>query len=223
MARDSTNGPFLSMQQTKDITLPILIFLIFIGGLVYFISKDVKNNEKPMLQNLTNITKIVESGGVGQKAYKVVLATSQGNITIQLNKTETPNTVANFVTLAKKDFYKNTIFHRVVKGFMIQGGDPEGTGTGGPGYTFADEPFTGEYEEGTVAMANAGPNTNGSQFFIMHRSKPLAKAYTIFGKVIEGMDVVDKIANAPVEVSLSGENSKPISPTVITDVTVIEE
>ena len=222
-ARDSTNGPFLSMQQTKDITIPVLIFLIFIGGLVYFISKGVKNNEKPMLQNLTNTTEIVEGGSVGQKAYKVVLATSQGNITIQLNKTETPNTVANFVTLAKKDFYKNTIFHRVVKGFMIQGGDPEGTGTGGPGYTFADEPFTGEYAEGTVAMANAGPNTNGSQFFIMHRSKPLAKAYTIFGKVIEGMDVVDKIANAPVEVSLSGENSKPISPTVITDVTVIEE
>jgi len=107
---------------------------------------------------------------------------------------------------------------------MIQGGDPTGTGSGGPGYNFKDEPFEGEYVRGAVAMANSGPDTNGSQFFIVHKdSLQLPKSYVIFGKVISGMDVVDKIANAPVEDGGSGEVSKPLSPVSIIKAEVIEE
>ncbi|PIU73929.1 peptidylprolyl isomerase, partial [Candidatus Roizmanbacteria bacterium CG06_land_8_20_14_3_00_34_14] len=102
------------------------------------------------------------------KILTAVLHTEKGDMTVSLNTNDTPKTVNNFVTLAKKGFYNGTIFHRVIKGFMIQGGDPKGDGTGGPGYKFDDEPFTGEYTRGTIAMANAGPDTNGSQFFIMH-------------------------------------------------------
>ncbi|MDO8442996.1 MAG: peptidylprolyl isomerase, partial [bacterium] len=151
------------------------------------------------------------------------LKTTEGNIEIALNDKETPNTVNNFVTLAKKKFYDNTIFHRVMKGFMIQGGDPEGTGMGGPGYKFADEPFSGEYTRGTIAMANSGPNTNGSQFFIMHGDVPLQKNYVIFGKVIKGIEVVDKIALAAVVANSSGELSQPVKPVVVNSVEIIEQ
>lgn len=106
---------------------------------------------------------------------------------------------------------------------MIQGGDPTGTGAGGPGYSFDDEPFEGEYEKGVVAMANAGPNTNGSQFFIMHASNPLPKNYVIFGNVADGMDTVDKIAESPVTTNDSGEQSKPVNPVTIQSVDIIEK
>jgi cyclophilin family peptidyl-prolyl cis-trans isomerase len=139
--------------------------------------------------------------------YQAVLNTSEGKIVIDLDTTNTPITSNNFITLAKNKFYNSTIFHRVINSFMIQGGDPLGNGTGGPGYSFDDEPVVGDYTRGTVAMANAGPNTNGSQFFIMHQDKDLPKNYVIFGKVSEGMDVVDKIAEAPITVSETGENS----------------
>lgn len=155
------------------------------------------------------------------KNYSAVLHTSEGDIEIAFTAKETPITVNNFVTLAKKDFYNGTIFHRVIKGFMIQGGDPTGTGSGGPGYKFDDEPFTGEYTRGTVAMANAGPDTNGSQFFIMHGDVPLPKDYVIFGKVTSGMDVVDKIASA--EVLSQGEGSTPVSPVKIKTVDIVEK
>jgi cyclophilin family peptidyl-prolyl cis-trans isomerase len=98
---------------------------------------------------------------------------------------------------------------------MIQGGDPEGTGRGGPGYKFDDEPFAGEYTRGTIAMANSGPNTNGSQFFIMHADYPLPKNYVIFGKVVSGMETVDKIAESDVEDNGMGEMSKPVDPVKI--------
>lgn len=156
------------------------------------------------------------------KQYVATLHTTQGDIEITFNTNQTPNTVKNFVDLAQKSFYNSTIFHRVIKGFMIQGGDPKGDGTGGPGYKFADEPFIGEYTRGTVAMANAGPNTNGSQFFIMHADYPLPKNYVIFGKVTKGMDVVDKIANSPVTMNDSGEQSKPITATKIEKVDIKE-
>ncbi len=157
------------------------------------------------------------------KNYSAVLETTEGNITVAFTTKATPKTVNNFISLAKKDFYDNTIFHRVIKGFMIQGGDPRGDGTGGPGYKFDDEPFDGEYSRGTVAMANSGPNTNGSQFFIMHEENPLPKNYVIFGHVTEGLDVVDKIAEAEVTMSRSGERSKPVDPVKITNVKVVEE
>lgn len=155
------------------------------------------------------------------KTYQAVLTTTEGDIVIDLNAKATPITVNNFVSLIKNGFYDGTIFHRVIEGFMIQGGDPEGTGRGGPGYKFDDEPFEGEYTRGTVAMANAGPNTNGSQFFIMHADKPLPKNYVIFGKVVDGMNVVDKIATA--QVKPGGEGSSPVSPVQITKAIVNEK
>lgn len=155
--------------------------------------------------------------------HLVKLETTEGNITIALNKDETPKTVQNFIDLANKGFYDGTIFHRVIEGFMIQGGDPNGDGTGGPGYKFDDEPFTGEYTRGTVAMANSGPNANGSQFFIMHADQALPKNYVIFGQVVEGMDTVDKIATAETESNgnpFMPEDSKPVNPVSITSVEV---
>jgi len=157
------------------------------------------------------------------KTYSAVLKTSEGDITIDLDAKKTPITVNNFVSLAKENFYNGTVFHRVMKDFMIQGGDPKGDGTGGPGYKFADEPIDGEYTRGTVAMANSGPNTNGSQFFIMHKDYSLPKSYVIFGHVSKGMDTVDKIAEAEVTMSPSGENSKPVSPVKVESVEVIEK
>ncbi len=157
------------------------------------------------------------------KLYTAVLMTSAGTIAIELNAVQTPITVNNFVYLARNNYYNNTPFHRAIKGFMIQGGDPKGDGTGGPGYKFDDEPFSGGYTRGTVAMANAGPNTNGSQFFIMHADYPLPPNYIIFGRVVSGLDVVDKIATAPVTMSDSGEPSKPLMPVVVQKVEIVEK
>ena len=175
------------------------------------LSPTVKENEKMIIE-------------IDQtKKYSAVLNTSLGKITIELNADKTPITVNNFVSLAKKNFYNNTVFHRTVNGFMIQGGDPKGDGTGGPGYQFEDEPFEGEYLKGVVAMANAGPDTNGSQFFIMHKDTPLPKDYVIFGRVTAGIEVVDKIATAPVQASSMGEMSKPVDPVKIQSIQIIEE
>jgi len=154
------------------------------------------------------------------KQYSATVHTTAGDLVIDFNVGQTPKTVENFLTLSQKGFYDNTIFHRVIKGFMIQGGDPVGNGTGGPGYKFDDEKFTGEYLRGTVAMANSGPNTNGSQFFIMHADYPLPKNYTIFGKVVGGMEIVDKIAESKVSAGVFGENSTPIEPTKILSIEI---
>jgi len=157
-----------------------------------------------------------------KKKYEAILHTSAGDITISLNTQDTPITANNFLSLAQNKFYDSTIFHRVIDGFMIQGGDPRGDGTGGPGYQFADEEFTGEYKRGTVAMANSGPDTNGSQFFIMHQDYPLQPNYVIFGQVINGLEIVDKIATAQVTNSFSGELSKPVEPVTINSITINE-
>lgn len=162
------------------------------------------------------------------KTYVATLKTNKGDIVIDLYETEVPNTVNNFVFLANQGFYKNVPFHRVISGFMLQTGDPSGTGAGGPGYRFDDEEFTGEYTRGTVAMANAGPNTNGSQFFIMHADwndqaagRYLPPNYVIFGVVTEGLDVVDAIASVPVELNRYGnEQSTPSEDVFIEDVTI---
>ncbi len=129
------------------------------------------------------------------KSYSAKVETSLGDIEIDLLAERSPLTVNNFVFLAREGFYDDVIFHRVIAGFMIQGGDPTGTGRGGPGYRFRDETEgNGDYSRGTVAMANAGPNTNGSQFFICHGDAPLPHSYTIFGKVTSGLETVDAIA-----------------------------
>ena len=123
----------------------------------------------------------------------VVITTPKGTIRFNLFADDAPLAVSNFVFLTGKKFYDGLTFHRVEPGFVVQGGDPNGNGTGGPGYQFADEPVKRSYTRGIVAMANAGPNTNGSQFFIMLGNTPLPPSYTIFCEVTEGMDVVDKI------------------------------
>ena len=149
-------------------------------------------------------------------AYRATLHTSEGDIEIQLYAADAPQTVNNFVFLANDDFYNDVIFHRVISGFMIQGGDPTGTGTGGPGYQFRDEVHSKtSYSRGTVAMANSGPNTNGSQFFIVHQNAGLPNAYTIFGEVTEGMDIVDAIADKP-----TGAQDRPHDPITINSVTI---
>ena len=152
--------------------------------------------------------------------YTAELETSLGNIVIELFTDTSPITVNNFVNLSNDGYYKDVIFHRVIKGFMIQGGDPSGTGHGDmgkyPGYDFEDEldnPMN--YEKGIVAMANRGPNTNGSQFFIMHEDYPLPYQYTIFGKVLSGLDVVDAIGNVQ-----TGENDKPNEDVVILNIKI---
>ncbi|MCS6800976.1 MAG: peptidylprolyl isomerase [Dehalococcoidia bacterium] len=126
------------------------------------------------------------------KIYTATIETVRGTFVIELYPQDAPITVNNFVRLARDGFYNGLTFHRV-ESWLIQGGDPEGTGRGGPGYRFEDEPVRGEYLRGVVAMANAGPNTNGSQFFILKRDSPLPKQYNLFGKVVSGMDVVDQI------------------------------
>lgn len=156
------------------------------------------------------------------KKYEATLHTTDGDIVIDLLASEDPITVNNFVFLSKQGFYNNVTFHRIIKGFMIQTGDPTGTGSGGPGYKFKDEPVTRNYTRGTVAMANAGPNTNGSQFFIVQEDMTgkLPKNYTIFGEVVKGMDVVDKIANTPVTQNAFGEMSKPTQQVLIKSVDI---
>lgn len=152
------------------------------------------------------------------KQYQAVLDTSHGRITVDLDAGRSPLAVNNFVFLAREGFYDGVVFHRVIPGFMIQGGDPTGTGRGGPGYRFRDElEGSGEYTRGTVAMANAGPNTNGSQFFIMHRDYPLPHSYTIFGKVTDGLDAVDAIADLPTD-----RSDRPEEDAVIESVTIVE-
>ncbi|OGI14542.1 MAG: peptidylprolyl isomerase [Candidatus Moranbacteria bacterium RIFCSPHIGHO2_01_FULL_54_31] len=155
------------------------------------------------------------------KKYAATLKTDVGDIEVALNAKMVPITVNNFVFLAREKFYDNTVFHRVIKGFMIQGGDPDGTGMGGPGYRFDDEPFTGAYTRGTVAMANAGPDTNGSQFFIMHKDSPLPPNYTIFGHVTAGVETVDKIAEA--ETKPGGEGSSPVTPIQVRTIEITEK
>ncbi len=154
------------------------------------------------------------------------IQTNKGTIRVELFESDAPKTTENFITLAEKGYYDGVIFHRVIKGFMIQGGDPTGTGRGGEsawGGRFNDEidaasaVYQRGYKKGTVAMANAGPNTNGSQFFIMHADYPLPPSYTIFGRVIDGLDIVDAIAT-----SQTDRNDKPTSEVKIERVTIEE-
>ena len=148
--------------------------------------------------------------------YSATLHTTMGDITIEFYAPDAPLAVNNFVFLAGEGFYDGVIFHRIVPGFVIQGGDPGGDGRGGPGYSFRDELGNGHgYSRGTVAMANAGPNTNGSQFFICLDDVGLPNAYTIFGKVTAGMDVVDEIAALDTD-----GNDRPFDAPVIERVTV---
>jgi cyclophilin family peptidyl-prolyl cis-trans isomerase len=154
------------------------------------------------------------------RTYTATIRTNRGTITAKLFADESPATVNNFVFLAREGFYDGVIFHRVIKGFMIQGGDPTGTGTGGPGYRFADELDAARkhgYKMGTLAMANAGPNTNGSQFFIMHQDYGLPPQYAVFGKATDGLDVVDDIAT-----TRTASGDRPVEDVVIETIEISE-
>jgi cyclophilin family peptidyl-prolyl cis-trans isomerase len=157
------------------------------------------------------------------------IETDKGPIQIEFFANDAPRAVENFRLLAEHGYYDGLTFHRIVKGFMIQGGDPSGDGTGGEsawGGTFEDEIdqasalYRDGYRRGMVAMANAGPNTNGSQFFILHSDYPLPPSYVIFARVTAGMDVVDALANSPTTMGSDGGMSRPVTPPVIRKVTV---
>ena len=181
-----------------------------------------KNSESENSANNMSATLLAESG-INKKIMNATMKTSLGEIKLELSGDKTPITVTNFVKLAESGFYNGVKFHRVIKGFMIQGGDPltkddslkARWGSGGPGYQFNDEPFSGDYSRGTLAMANSGPNTNGSQFFVTVAKTPwLDGHHTIFGQVIKGQDIVDKIVNVP------SNSDRPIEPVSIESITI---
>jgi len=154
------------------------------------------------------------------KTYTAVLDTTLGSITIALDAAKAPRTVNNFVVLARYNYYNGIIFHRIINGFMCQGGDPTGTGRGGPGYRFADElPNPGEYQIGSVAMANAGPDTNGSQFFLVSgpSGAGLPPLYSLFGQITEGMDVLATMQGIDTD-----RNDRPLTDVVINSVAITE-
>jgi cyclophilin family peptidyl-prolyl cis-trans isomerase len=159
-----------------------------------------------------------EMGIDPSKRYTATMETSLGTIVVSLDAAAAPKTVNNFVFLANYHYFDGVIFHRIIKNFVVQGGDPTGTGRGGPGYRFADElPKPGRYEIGSVAMANAGPNTNGSQFFIISGpdGSRLPPNYSLFGKVVKGLDVVEAMQNVK-----TGAGDKPSEDVVIESVTI---
>jgi cyclophilin family peptidyl-prolyl cis-trans isomerase len=171
----------------------------------------------------------VPEGAKSSGGTHAVIETDKGNIELELLASDAPRAVENFRLLAEHGYYDGVTFHRIVEGFMIQGGDPSGNGTGGEsawGGTFEDEINAGSelyrtgYRRGIVAMANAGPNTNGSQFFIMHRDYDLPPNYVIFGRVTSGLEVVDAIAGMPTTAGPGGEPSKPIAPPVIKEIAI---
>jgi cyclophilin family peptidyl-prolyl cis-trans isomerase len=156
-----------------------------------------------------------------EKAYQATISTSVGDMVAYLYPQRAPQTVNNFVNLARYHYYDGLVFHRVINGFMIQGGCPEGSGRGGPGYRFADElPAPRSYEIGSLAMANAGPNTNGSQFFIVSGASGvgLPPAYSLFGKLIAGLDVLDAIQRVETD-----RGDRPHTDVVINSITITEE
>jgi peptidylprolyl isomerase len=154
------------------------------------------------------------------KRYTATMSTSLGEIVIALDALKAPKTVNNFVFLALNHYYDGVIFHRIINGFMCQGGDPTGTGRGGPGYQFEDElPKPREYQIGSVAMANAGPNTNGSQFFMVSGPSGvgLPPLYSLFGQIVKGLDVLDTMQRVK-----TGPNDRPLEDVVIHSVTITE-
>jgi len=212
---------------TKNL-IAIIVGLLIIGGALFYVSfeapeEDDSKLEESLTAEITEVDFKREEIITGEKNmdYEITLKTNRGEITFKTFPDKAPKATENFVKLAKKDFYNGLIFHRVIGGFMIQGGCPEGTGRGGPGYTFEDEIdpeleiYQNGYDKGIVAMANSGPDTNGSQFFIMVEDYPLPPDYTIFGKVTEGQEVVDKIGKVDTD-----RMDKPVEEIVIEEVII---
>lgn len=197
-------------------------FIVIVSVLIFTGCTNQSSNEQNQVsQNNQNNTQI--EGEPMTKSYNqspgllpdeqiknkiATIETPKGIIKIEFFNEDAPLTVSNFIFLANDNYFDGLTFHRVEPGFVIQGGDPNGNGTGGPGYTFADEPVKKPYNRGIVAMANRGADTNGSQFFIMLADTPLPPSYTIFGQVIEGMDVVDKINIGDTMTTITIEDAK---------------
>ncbi|KKU10405.1 MAG: Peptidyl-prolyl cis-trans isomerase [Parcubacteria group bacterium GW2011_GWB1_46_8] len=191
----------------KNVIIGFILLAAVVAGYVIFKNISPQNNQTDNpSQNFM---------------HTITIKTNMGVIKFQTYDADAPKASANFIELAQKGFYNNLVFHRVIKGFMIQGGDPAGNGTGGPEYKFEDElnPNTESYKQGykkgVVAMANAGPDTNGSQFFIMLEDYPLPHLYTIFGKVISGQEVVDAIGSVKIDAG-----DKPLKPVIMESVIV---
>jgi cyclophilin family peptidyl-prolyl cis-trans isomerase len=203
---------------TKQIIVSIL-FLLFVAGMIIF---AINKTEQNKIEGDINVNNLIE---YNEKNMKATIQTNKGNIVLELYAEQTPNTAGNFAKLAKEGFYDGTKFHRVIEGFMIQGGDPQTKddslqmmwGTGGPGYQFADE-IVAELSNvtGTISMANAGPNTNGSQFFINVADNTfLDGKHAVFGRVLEGMDIVFAISQAE-----KNQRDVPVEPIVLEKVIV---
>lgn len=193
------------MNMKQKIIYSIITIALIVGAGFYFVDQKTKKSKERVI-NMKHL---------------IAIKTNFGEIQFETYDADAPKTAANFIALANKGFYDGLTFHRVIKGFMIQGGDPNGTGTGGPGYKFEDElnpqaeSYKAGYQKGVVAMANAGPNTNGSQFFVMLENYPLPHNYTIFGKVVKGQDAVDKIGNVKTD-----SKDKPLNPVIMEKVAV---
>jgi len=215
------------MQKITNIVLVIIVLALIAWIVIKPSAKTEVAKEENQLTNIEGESPMPKSDAKQYekaeqviktgKSYTATIHTTVGDITVELSK-ETPVTTNNFVFLAGEKFYDGVIFHRVIPGFMIQGGDPTGTGMGDPGYKFDDEKFTGKYNRGTLAMANSGPNSNGSQFFIMHADYALPPNYTIFGTTISGLETVDKIAAGK-----TGPSDRPIEPVSITSIDIGEK
>jgi len=209
----------------------LIILIIAVVAVSFFIYKDrtsddlaIDNKDETNVESDEKQWEFAPEMQIDQsKTYIATMKTNKGDIKFKLFASETPFTVNNFIFLSREGFYDDVIFHRVIKDFMIQGGDPTGTGTGGPGYSFSDEAIIRDYTRGTLAMANAGPNTNGSQFFIMHKDLALPRSYVIFGEVIEGIETVDKITEVEVQASSMGELSSPVDEIKIESIKIKEE
>jgi cyclophilin family peptidyl-prolyl cis-trans isomerase len=222
-----------SKDNMQDITKTIIVVLgiIILGTLVIFLFGNkqteqlIENSVPEVKTEVNNLENNQELNNMEEQKQIVTLKTNQGDIKLELFIEQTPKTAGNFIKLASENFYDGVRFHRVIKGFMIQGGDPLSKdvankmvwGTGDPGYKFADEFAPGlSNVRGTISMANSGPNTNGSQFFINTADNVfLDGRHAVFGKVIEGMDVVDKIESTP-----KGERDIPVSDMIINDVEI---
>lgn len=210
--------------------LPLVIIIAIIAVLivgVYFLFSYDGSKVEEKEEAVEDTTYTLEDNQLKNKKMTAIITTSLGNIELELFSDKAPNTVANFVKLAKEGFYDNTKFHRVIKGFMIQGGDPLSKddanasrwGTGGPGYQFADEIYSGNSNViGSIAMANSGPNTNGSQFFINTNDNDfLDSKHTVFGRVVSGIEVVKAIENTSV-----GDGDRPNTPIIFQSIKIIE-
>lgn len=224
------------MSGNKYYILLLIILALIVGGFLFAhnVGRNTRNNNKLLNSNHKSSStvrsskneNVVNKNRHQNKNIEAIIETNFGDIKLSLYQSEAPKTVKNFVSLARSGFYDGTKFHRVVKGFIIQGGDPlsrddslkDKWGTGGPGYTFANEIHkNNNNNEGTIAMANAGPNTNGSQFFINTKDNNfLDTDYTVFGEVVQGMDVVRKIENVPVD-----DHNRPLKDVIVKTIKIL--